>query len=244
MTGVTRLLRDLEARGVRVKIPAANKLRLTGPRDAVEALQDEVARRKSEIISFLESQHQAKGQKGHVAPQARNVPHVPDVDQFEEIAARMEYEEGLSRDAAEDVSAMLMGFEGAAQYRGAVVEAWRCALGDASERLPARNRRIRQMVDDGLALLESWGDQAVRYGWNSCELFGVCPATFDLRIDRCGLAYFIGGGRIHSIDSNLAEIEGPVQALDHVVTTEIVRRHLRNNDGGAVPVWDYRPGVK
>ena len=240
MKAAARLIRDLGVRGVKIRIRAANKLRLVGPRDAVEALRDEVAHRKSEIISILESQHQAKGQNGHVAPQARNVPHVPDVDQFEEIAALSEYEEGLRRDTAEDVSAMLMGFDGAAQYRNAAVEAWRHVLDGASERLGRRHSRMHQMISDGLALLERWGDEAVRCGWNSCELFGVCPATFDLRLDRCGLVYFVGGGRIQSVSRNLAVIERPASSPKTAPKNKTVYRNALNADGGAVPVWEFQ----
>ena len=76
MIEAAKLISDLAARGVKVKIPAANKLRLTGPRDAVEAFRNEVLRRKFEIISILERKAKSGGQKRHVAPQARNVPYI------------------------------------------------------------------------------------------------------------------------------------------------------------------------
>jgi hypothetical protein len=45
------------------------------------------------------------------------MPQVPDIDAFEERAAIMEYEGGLSRKAAENRAAQAQGFRDAAHFR-------------------------------------------------------------------------------------------------------------------------------
>lgn len=45
------------------------------------------------------------------------MPLVPDIDAFEERAAIMEYEGGLSRSRAEDRAAQAQGFRDAAHFR-------------------------------------------------------------------------------------------------------------------------------
>lgn len=45
------------------------------------------------------------------------MPLVPDIDDFEERAAIMEYEGGLSRSRAEDRAAQAQGFRDAAHFR-------------------------------------------------------------------------------------------------------------------------------
>jgi len=45
---------------------------------------------------------------------------IPDIDDFEERAALMEYEGGLSRSVAENRAAQAQGFRDAAQFREAL----------------------------------------------------------------------------------------------------------------------------
>lgn len=48
------------------------------------------------------------------------MPLIPDIDDFEERAALMEYEGGLSRSVAENRAAQAQGFRDAAQFREAL----------------------------------------------------------------------------------------------------------------------------
>ena len=48
------------------------------------------------------------------------MPLIPDIDEFEERAAIMEYDGGLSRSMAEDRAAQEQGFRDAAQFREAL----------------------------------------------------------------------------------------------------------------------------
>jgi hypothetical protein len=46
---------------------------------------------------------------------------VPDIDAFEERAAIIQYDGGLSRSKAEDLAAQAQGFRDAAQFREALI---------------------------------------------------------------------------------------------------------------------------
>jgi hypothetical protein len=66
--------------------------------------------------------------------------------------------------------------------------------------------RWRQLLDDGHAFLDQWGEQAVRLGWRAEDLFGVHPGAPAARYDAMGLVPLMGGRRVIAMTADTALI--------------------------------------
>jgi hypothetical protein len=66
--------------------------------------------------------------------------------------------------------------------------------------------RWRQLIDDGHAFLDRWGEQAARLGWAAKDLFGVHPAAPAVRYDAMGLVPLIAGRRVIAMTADTALI--------------------------------------
>jgi hypothetical protein len=156
-------------------------------------------------------------------------PHVPcilvDGETFEERAAIIEHDAGLTRQEAETLAAREQGFADADSLHGEMVRRWAAEierlakLSAVSPECAAALKRARAFIDQG------WALQAARLGWGETELFGVCPRKPWARLDRKGVAF-----------------SGAAQAVtaDAVAYVGNLRRYRAqvNNGGGAIPIWE------
>jgi len=113
------------------------------------------------------------------------------------------------------------GFEGAwgrhvfehervkAATSGSVVDEWRNALSSlAGNVAPAAfsEARWQQLIDDGHAFLDQWGEQAARLGWTADDIFGVHPAAPAARFDAIGIVPLLAGRRVTAMSEHSAAI--------------------------------------
>ncbi len=92
----------------------------------------------------------------------------------------------------------------------------------------------RTVVRDAANFVALWGDDAIRMGWSTLDVFGVNPDPAAGRYDRLGLVILLGGRPVQCLEPQTAHI-----GRDSKPT--VFRRALRA--AGAVPIWQWVEGV-
>jgi hypothetical protein len=87
--------------------------------------------------------------------------------------------------------------------------------------------RWRQLIDDGHAFLEQWGQQAARLGWQDTDLFGVHPTAPSARFDAMGLVPLMAGRNIIAMTTDTALLGTRKSPLTY-----------RRGSVGAVCLWE------
>ena len=139
-------------------------------------------------------------------------------DRFEERAAILEFDEGLSRAEAEAIARreMMAGVYDdmqAARDPGSYAS----ALGVLRANCPAcvPEDRWHQAIVDATVFIPKWGAQAQAFGWTERELFGL-PDVPDRprpsyqrlsRYDQTGLVWLLQGRRVVELTNDKAVIE-------------------------------------
>lgn len=163
----------------------------------------------------------------------------PDVQlAFDERAAFLEYECGLSRaeaeaQAASEILPELPAFGIApalAPPAGSDLALWTAGLARLSQhRAPCpdyRGNEWPRVLANALTFLDTFGAQAEALGWQTHELFGVHPEIGTVRPDYCG-ALVLGVG-------------GPVRLVttDEIKFGHLTHRKMRGKSQG-VPIWEF-----
>ncbi|MCP3732041.1 hypothetical protein M9978_16575 [Sphingomonas sp. MG17] len=92
----------------------------------------------------------------------------------------------------------------------------------------------RRLIADARALVTNWGEDLVKAGWSTVDVFGVELDQRARRLDRVGLCRFLKGASVEAIDADTALIR--VTAAD---THTFDRRLLA---AGGVPFWVWAGG--
>lgn len=169
---------------------------------------------------------------------------------FDERAAFLEYECGLSRAEAEATAANEILPELPAQPQatvsqpeaapgrnsfspdaaGQLLRSWHAGLATLSPtQAPCRDYRGNdwtRVYNDALAFLDTFGAQAEALGWQTSELWGVHPTHGTLRVDHCG-ALVLGSGPVRAITA------------DAVYFASGAYRRTPGHQPG-IPVWEAR----
>lgn len=85
------------------------------------------------------------------------------------------------------------------------------------------------VVEDARAFLRMWGDDAVKAGWTTLEVFGVNANPAARRLDTLGLVVLLQGRTVQSLDSEMALIGSGANMT-------VFRRSLVAP--GGVALWD------
>ncbi|SFM62354.1 hypothetical protein [Methylobacterium pseudosasicola] len=169
-------------------------------------------------------------------------PPVPLPPTFDERAAFLEYECGLSRTAAEA--------QARSEIRRAEIELllpvppvsgpllptndglalWRAGLGRLHpERLPCPDYRPgewAQVYARAVAFLDTFGETAEALGWTAVRLFGVHPKAGIVRVDACGGLVLGVGGAVRAITNT------------DIRFGHLTHRRLPGQPAG-VPIWEF-----
>lgn len=132
----------------------------------------------------------------------------PDAPTFDERAAFLEYECGLTRDQAEaqaraeiEAAAMASVADGLPPTDG--LDLWRAGLALLSPHqapCPDYKSGMWSAVHaHALAFLDAFGAQAEALGWTASRLFGVHPEIGTVRVDYCGGLVLGVGGQVCAI---------------------------------------------
>lgn len=156
---------------------------------------------------------------------------------FEERAAFLEYECGLSREDAEaqaraecepPAAELAPGPDAFPQADGLAL--WRAGIALLSpHRAPCsgyRGDEWSRVHHRALAFLETYGAQAEALGWTAPRLFGVHPSAGIVRVDACGALVLPAGGDVRALTA-----------------TEIRFGHLTHREKPrqpeGVPLWEF-----
>jgi hypothetical protein len=141
-------------------------------------------------------------------------------DRFEERAAILEFDEGLSRAEAEAIARreMMAGVYDDMQAAGDPVS-YASALATLRAECPAYVEAAdwQQAIEDGHRFVTQWGKQAEGLGWAPADLFGLHtppekPAPNYRRLsryDKTGLIWLLHGRRVVDLTNDKAVIETP-----------------------------------
>jgi hypothetical protein len=88
----------------------------------------------------------------------------------------------------------------------------------------------RTILQDAASFVALWGDDAIRMGWSTLDVFGVNPDPSAARYDRLGLVVLLNGRPVQCLEDQVAHI-----GRDSRPT--VFRRALRAE--GAVPIWQW-----
>jgi hypothetical protein len=139
-------------------------------------------------------------------------------DRFEERAAILEFDEGLSRAEAEAIARreMMAGVYDDMQAARDPVS-YASALAALRAECPAYVDAAdwQQAIADGAHLLAQWAEQAAALGWTARDLFGLAeipesprPSYQRLsRYDQAGLVWLLQGRRVVELTKDKAVIE-------------------------------------
>lgn len=167
-------------------------------------------------------QSQSVGGIGSVGrPSARN-QNSADLSDYEERAAILEFDAGLSKAEAEERAASEQGFSDAASLHAAKIAEWTGLLSKKlkAETDPHGQKHIKASIrfcEDG------WAAQALAFGWMEIELFGLCPKASWARLDRQGAAF--ANGKVAAVTAE-------------AITFETGTRRYRTQSDGAVLAWE------
>lgn len=159
----------------------------------------------------------------------------PEVLTFDERAAFLEYECGLTREQAEaQAQAELDGgaapdiADGLPQTDG--LDLWRAGLARlAPHEVPCPDYRPRiwsAVHTRALAFLDAFGAQAEALGWTAPRLFGVHPEIGTVRVDYCGGLMLGLGGEVSAIT--------PTEIHFHHLT-----HYTKPGQSEGVPIWRF-----
>jgi hypothetical protein len=191
---------------VGIRLSAENgQVVFEGPREVLTPERiEELRQHKAELLTALAS---------------------PDPGAFEERAAIIEHDGGLSRQQAKTQTAQEQGFDDADSLHGESVRRWTAEI-ERLAKLPAVSPDgAKALKRAQLFLREGWALQAARLGWDEVELFGVCPVAPWRRLDRKGAAF---GGAVQVVTHEAIAYVGGLRRY----------RAIINNDGGAVLIWE------
>ncbi len=158
-----------------------------------------------------------------------------DVPTFDERAAFLEYECGLTREQAEaqaqaelDVGAATDVTDGLPQTDG--LDLWRAGLARlAPHEMPCPDYRPRiwsAVHTRALAFLDAFGAQAEALGWTAPRLFGVHPEIGTVRVDYCGGLVLGLGGEVSAITRTKIH-------FDHLT------HYTKPGQPEGVPIWMF-----
>lgn len=91
-------------------------------------------------------------------------------------------------------------------------------------------RRWEQLLNDGGLFLDQWRRQVVALGWTHTDVFGVCPAAPETRLDGMGLVPLLYGRKVCALTQDTARID-----CGDGITTSFTRKTLA---ACAVPLWE------
>jgi hypothetical protein len=155
---------------------------------------------------------------------------------FQERAAIMEYDGGLPRAEADQAAAHELGYDTAAAFYAAVIEAWRSEIAATQQTgIPDFDR----LATVSLRFLESeWVMKALAADWDETALFAIHEGQAPKeRTDAWGLIPLLAWG-IHS-----CTIEGFSRDACALRTWRGATLHqprMRANFDQAAPFWRYR----
>ena len=153
---------------------------------------------------------------------------------FEERAAFLEYECGLSRAEAEAQARAEIGNVPDGNVRPSqaadTLAGWYVGLSRLDrEKAPCpgyRGGEWAQVYHCALAFLDQFGEQAEAFGWTASRLFGVHETAGIVRVDACGALV----------------LPGP--AVLAITATEVRKGHLTHRrlpgQPAGVPWWEWR----
>jgi hypothetical protein len=114
------------------------------------------------------------------------VPRCPDLEEFSERAAIIEYDGGFPRPFAGGLAAILT----------------------AGRPLDMPVAKWIQFQTDAALLYDRWGCRALELGWSPEDLLGTDPIAPWTRIDRLGLAWLLDGRTVMHLTESDALISG------------------------------------
>ncbi|MEQ8653272.1 MAG: hypothetical protein RIC87_12485 [Kiloniellales bacterium] len=163
-----------------------------------------------------------------------NLGETASADAFDERAAIVEADGGLTRDQAEDQAARDQGFDTAAELRFAVVAGWLRQVNEWGSDHAGDPFRQRLLSDARSFCASEWAIQALHLGWCELDLFAVHGDAPEQRFDSRGLVASLDGRPIAAMTSDTASIRCPA---GHCVT--YYRRPI-DPQRGAVLLWELR----
>lgn len=87
------------------------------------------------------------------------------------------------------------------------------------------------LCDDADSFIETWGAEAVAFGWSTLDVFGAHPDPRARRLDTQGLVTLLQGRPVQSLDRWTATIGSVDETLTHT-------RYPKTS--ASVPVWTVR----
>lgn len=155
-----------------------------------------------------------------------------DAPTFDERAAFLEYECGLTRDRAEAqaLAEQAAGVLSADEVPSEGVGLWRAGVAGLSPHRPPcpdyRPGEWPAVHARALAFLDAFGAQAEALGWTASRLFGVHPEIGTTRVDCCGgLVLGIGG---------------PVLAITRTkIRFGLLTYRIKPGQPAGVPIWNF-----
>ena len=237
------ILADLARRDIRLALAGDDRLAFDGPPDMAPADLDLIRQHKPVILQFLKRQ----GDAAPDAPQAREAERRPDpmpwladiqvldVVAFEERAAVLEFDAGLSRDEAEAGAARELGYVDLDAFADAVLASWRNAA--ASAPVPMRDaahwQTLQRLALTFLATPAAF--DAARAGWPAESLFGVELADAGAVLAVGAVFRQPGEGDLFAFDRDVALFRHADGGWHHRNRTEF-------DPTGAVALWEVAQG--
>jgi hypothetical protein len=150
---------------------------------------------------------------------------------FDERAAFLEYECGLSRAEAERQAAgEIVPVQ---PYPGPLLQEWWSGLASLSpSQSPCpgyRGTEWSEVHANALGFLQAFGAQAEALGWTTSELFAVHREAGTVRVDHCGALVLSVGGRVSAVTA------------DEIRFRSLTYRRKAGQPEG-VPVWSFPRG--
>jgi hypothetical protein len=146
---------------------------------------------------------------------------------FDERAAFLEFECGLSRAEAERQAADEIV---PAPPMDGSLAVWRAGLARLSHQtVPCPDYRGDEwpfVYANALGFLDTFGEQAAGLGWTTLDLFGVHPVVGTIRVDHCGALVLSVGGRVRLVTA------------DEIRFDSLTHRRKPDQPRG-LPVWEF-----
>lgn len=156
----------------------------------------------------------------------------PEITDFEERAAVLEYEGGVDRRIAEKRTAVEFGFASKEALQDALVAQWQGEVMAMTIPDSPSNFWRQALTSARQAFLQGWVKQAAALGWTEIDLFGVHPKAAEARIDCKGLIPILAGRPILAITRDECVIDvGDGRRLTFY-------RANHNVYGEAKPIWE------
>lgn len=162
-----------------------------------------------------------------------SVEPAPDVPTFDERAAFLQYECGLTREQAEaqaqaELATTTDIADGLPQVDG--LDLWRAGFARlVPHEVPCPDYRPKiwsAVHAHALAFLDAFGAQAEALGWTAPRLFGVHPDIGTVRVDYCGGLVLGLGGEVSAI----TRTEIHFRQLTH---------YTKTGQSEGVPIWKF-----